>query len=321
MKESLFHLLFGFCMGIADVVPGVSGGTVAFVLGIYERLVTAISRCDRAFVGLLLKGRLLDAARHIDLGFLCALGTGIVFGLATMLMAVNFLLSNDTLRPFTLAAFTGMILGSAVVVIRGIKLKEGQSLMRHLMVGFVGVAIAACVALLTQPAGIADPPMYYLFLCGAVAICAMILPGISGAMVLLLLGVYVHLTDLAHQLKAGEDLVHNFLQIVVFGFGCLTGLLCFSKLLRWLLANKHSLTLSMLCGLMLGSIPKIWPFQRNITPEITEFRKAQFALAWPEFNLMLVGVLITVIIAAGLVLLLEKLGTKPAPLTSGVAME
>ena len=317
MKEHVFQIVRGFCMGMADIVPGVSGGTVALVLGIYERLVTAISRFDREFFRLMLKGKIVAAAKHIDFIFLITLLAGILCGIVTMLLLVNALLSNDARRPYTLAAFAGMIIGSAIVVMRGLRVDNPQQIPLHVALVIAGLVVAGWIALQSDPAGLKNPELIYLFICGAIGICAMILPGISGAMILLLLGVYMHVSDLVHQVMHADINSNNVTRVLIFGCGCIFGLLCFSKVLKWLLAKYHSLTIATLVGLMVGSLPKLWPFQKNLTPEL-DFRDAKlervFSKLFEEFSgIQIGGVIVTLLVATVLVISVERFANKTEP--------
>lgn len=247
----------GFCMGAADIVPGVSGGTVALILGVYERLVTAISRCDTTFLRHLKSQQWKAAADHIDLRFVVALGFGIACGIAALASVMNRLLTDHMSATF--AAFSGMILASSLLVGRRIAKWKAE----HLGTLLLGILIA--LWLVTLPA-LKSPPdtLWYLFLCGMIGITAMILPGISGAFILLLLNRYHFITESIKGLPKGEVSVEILLSLSVFALGCLTGLLSFSRVLRWLLTKYHDLTMAMLCGFMLGSLLKLWPFQQEV---------------------------------------------------------
>ena len=256
------HLLRGVLMGFADSVPGISGGTVALVLGIYGRLVLAISHFDRQLVRLLISRQWRQAAQHIDLRFLCGLFIGIVVGLLTMTSLAHQLLEQDDTRPFTLALFLGMMLSCSWYVALPLRPKNtGQ-----LWIRLAAAAPAALLAwIIASPAETAlSPSLWYLFVCGMVGICAMILPGISGAMILVIMGVYSHLTGIPGQLYSGEQVVQQLAEVVVFAAGCLTGLMIFSRLLRYLLANYHSITMAILCGAMVGSLRALWPFKQPL---------------------------------------------------------
>lgn len=301
--EDIVNVLRGLCMGAADIVPGVSGGTMALILGHYERLVSAISRVDRTFIGLLLKGKIGDALAYIDFRFLAALGAGIAIGIVALASLMGYLLENQ--QAYTYAAFTGLILGSSWLVSR--RLKAWKWI--HLPLLIVGAVCAWQICLLSPVHGTLTPVT--AFFAATVAICAMILPGISGAFVLLLLGLYHPITDLIKGLPRLSLSPNDYLIIVCFGIGCFVGLVAFSRLLKWLLAERHDGTMAFLTGLMLGSLFKIWPFQR-VLPSTADlaFKEQQFENIWPsasEANLSIVVGL--VVVSAALTLLLERVGS------------
>lgn len=264
----------GLLMGAADIVPGVSGGTVALVLGIYNRLVTAISRIDRTAIQYVLDRRWKDAAEHVDLRFLIALACGIGSGIAGLAFLMHYLLAHQL--QFTFAVFSGLILGSGILVARSI---DRWSPATGIML-IAGVAFAWFVVGLSA---LQNPPegLWYLFLCGSIGICAMILPGISGAFILLILSRYDHVTGLIRDVLRGNWSVETFLAIGVFCAGCLFGLLAFSRVLRWLLQRFPQNTLAVLCGFMLGSLRKLWPFKHDLTPDVEKFKLKEFENYWP----------------------------------------
>ncbi len=280
VRRDLATACCGFFMGAADVVPGVSGGTVALILGIYERLVTAISHVDLQLFVLLRKGRWQEAARHIDLRFLSALVAGIGTGFLVMTVLMNRLLTDPVSRSMTLAAFFGLILGSAIMVSLTIRIVSRRHLVICLLIGTAGAGFAFW---LTTLVNVPQRPTYgYVFLCASVAICAMILPGISGAMILLIMGVYEYLTEIPGNLLHGRQVTEGLLTVVVFLSGAGISLILFSRLLRWLLRHYHSGTMALLCGFMFGALPKLWPFQQDLTPEIAEIKFKRFQPIWPE---------------------------------------
>ncbi len=297
----------GFFMGAADVVPGVSGGTVALILGIYERLVTAISQIDGRWFALLRRRQWQQAAAHVDLWFLLALAIGIGGGFLVMTMMMNRLLNEPFSRMLTLAAFFGLILGSAVMVSLSLRIQSPSQAVRCVLMGIAGAAFAYWLITLTN---VPQQPSYvYLFFCASIAICAMILPGISGAMILLILGVYEHLTEIPGNLLRGRQVTEGLITIGVFVTGAGISLVLFSRVLRWLLRHYHSVTLSLLCGFMFGALPKIWPFQRDLTPEIERFKSKRFEPIWPEGvdgqTLATLGMMIAMVV---LVLVVDGIG-------------
>jgi len=172
----------------------------------------------------------------------------------------------------------------------------------------LGAIGAACAYFLTAiPTAPVDPSYPYVFVCAMIAICAMILPGISGALVLLILGVYIHLTDYLHEIRAGHISSEAILTVIVFGSGCAIGLLSFSKLLRWLLTRHKNPTLALLCGLMVGALNKIWPFQHDLTPAIEKLKYKQFENYFPDtLDHQVILCLVVGIIACVVVFALER---------------
>lgn len=304
----ILNAIRGVCMGCADVVPGVSGGTVALILGIYERLVTAISHLDGSLISQLRRREWSKSAEHCDLRFLMTLGVGIASGIVGMSLLVNKLLANDVARSITFAAFCGMILASACLITSLIRPSSVQQCIRCVCVGLIGVAFAYWVSTLTASGPGAEPSYVYVFVCGTVAICAMILPGISGALILLVLGIYGHLTEVPHNLLHGEHVGKSVLMTLVFGCGCLTGLIGFSKVLRWLLEHHHATTMALLCGFMVGALRKLWPFQEDMTPDIPKFKEKLFEVRWPEqIDGTVIAVTFAAFLAAGLVLAVHRI--------------
>lgn len=305
MQQDLTFVVRGMLMGAADVVPGVSGGTVALVVGIYDRLVAALSHFDMQLLGHLRKGQWRDGAAHIDLRFLIALGVGIVSGILLCGGLVNTLLTSDATRSATLAAFFGMIVASSVVVIRMVHAKTTPEVVQAGVLIAGGIAVA--YLLTSLPPTVAELTPWYVFFAGAIAICAMILPGISGAYILLILGVYVPVTDIIKRLPKGEAGLSDALTVCIFAAGCAIGLLSFSKVLRWLLARHESPTMAVLAGFMIGALHKIWPFQRDLTPEIHELKHKEYENMMPgAVDSSVIIALIVAVVAFAVVMILEQ---------------
>lgn len=275
-KKDARTALCGLLMGAADIVPGVSGGTVALVLGIYNRLVSAISRIDREAIGMLMARRWTAAAEHVDLRFLISLGCGIACGIGGLSFLMKKLL-DDNLQP-TYAVFFGLILGSGVLVGRGVA-RWNAATIGALIVGTIAAWMVVGLDALQSP----PDTLWYLFFCGTVGICAMILPGLSGAFILLILGRYSHVTGLIRSILKGDWTTQAFVEVGVFCCGCLFGLLAFSRVLRWLLAHHATVTMATLCGLMLGSLRKLWPFKIELNRHETAFKLKQFENVSPDF--------------------------------------
>ena len=232
-------------MGASDVVPGVSGGTMALILGIYEELISAVKAIDSAFVRRILQGRFKQAFRAVPLGFLVPLGLGILTAIFTLAKGLSWLLVHQPIAIWSF--FFGLILASAVVV--------GQRIRKWSPPPFLILLIFAAGAYLLVGLVPVDTPetLPFIFLCGAIAICAMILPGISGSFILVLLGKYHYILDAVGRF----DLV----VLIVFGAGTAAGITLFVRLLNWLLKHHHELTMAALTGLMIGSLRKIWPWK------------------------------------------------------------
>ena len=302
----LAQFVRGFLMGGADIIPGVSGGTVALILGIYSRLVTAISHCDAQLLRLIAERRWWDAARHVDLRFLVTLGMGILTGVVSLAGLMHYLLTAQ--RPYTLAAFMGLILASSFVVARSVQPKTTAEITKSILLGLLAAVFAFCLVG-AQQFGQIDHLGYY-FLCGTVAICAMILPGISGAYILLLLGAYETVTDILHRLPKLDVTSRDIQIVVIFSCGCAIGIVAFSKLLRWLLANVRMSTMAVLCGFMIGSLRLMWPFQIDKTPDVEKLKLKEFEAYMPTaWTSEVTTCLVVGLAALAAVLLLEKLGS------------
>ncbi len=247
----------GLLMGAADIIPGVSGGTIALIVGIYERLVTAISHVDTFLIGQIRRRKWLAAAEHLDLVFLMALACGIFTGIGCMSGLMHYLLDEHVV--LTLAVFFGLILASSLIVARSVEHWDATKI----ILLAVGCAFAYWLVALEPPKDEPDAgSQAYLFVCGMVAICAMILPGISGAFIMLIMGRYYYITGILKDIVfRGELTLANIFPLLIFGTGCVVGLLSFSKFLRWLLARYHGQTMAVLCGFIIGSLRRVWPYK------------------------------------------------------------
>lgn len=256
-KEQIFFLLKGLAMGIADIVPGVSGGTIAFITGIYDQLVESISSVNKDFLKLVLQFRIKQALVHINFQFLFPLMCGIFASLILGARVMHYLLAHHPDQTWSL--FFGLIAASIIYI--GKKILDIKH-PKHIATIFVGTIIGYILVSLIP---VNTPNNYlYLFGAGAVAICAMILPGISGSFILLILGKYAFITGALKQ-----PFIENHLNVIaVFSLGCLFGLISFSKVLNWLLKNFHNLMMCFLTGFMIGSMKKIWPWKDVIESKI-----------------------------------------------------
>ena len=293
-------------MGGADIIPGVSGGTVALVLGIYRRLVTAISRIDGHLIGLVRKREWREASDYVDLRFLVALGVGILTGIVSLASLMHYLLTEQ--RSYTLAVFMGLILASSIVVAKMVRPQNGSDALRSCLLATVAAVFAYWLVGGHSQLGEHESALYF-FLCGTIAICAMILPGISGAYILWLLGAYETVTDIIKRAPRLDISSTELLSLAVFATGCAVGIISFSKLLRWLLARFHMSTMAVLGGFMIGSLRLMWPFQIDTTPDVTKLKLKQFKPYFPEaWDSEVTICLICGLLALAAVLALEKWG-------------
>ncbi|MEM7102077.1 MAG: DUF368 domain-containing protein [Bacteroidota bacterium] len=252
MKSHILTFCKGLAMGAADVVPGVSGGTIAFITGIYERLLNAFKSITPKVFGIISKEGIGAAWKHIDGTFLVALFAGIFVSILSLAKALEWTIEH---YPQLLwAFFFGLIVASAIYIGRQVAKWDKAAIIALL----AGVIIAYAITQLS-PAE-ANPTYLVIFFSGAIAICAMILPGISGSFILLLLGMY------AHVLGAVND--RDFLFVGIFMVGCAIGLLTFSHFLSWTFKNFRNVTLALLTGFMIGALNKVWPWQNVISTRV-----------------------------------------------------
>ena len=247
--------LRGICMGAADVVPGVSGGTMAFILGIYEELVESIRAVgQRRFLGALFGLRLREALEVLNWRFLVVVGAGILTAVLSLARLLAWLLTHQPVLLWSF--FFGLVLASVVLVARRIA-HWTPALAAALVLGTLGAyVLVGLVPVQTPEEG------WFLFLSGAIAICAMILPGISGSFILVLLGKYEFILAAVNE----RDVV----TLAWFVAGIAVGIVTFAQILGWFFKRHHDLTVALLIGLMLGSLRKVWPWK--LTLEFIEGR-------------------------------------------------
>jgi len=253
-KNRLSHYIIvslkGMAMGAADVVPGVSGGTIAFISGIYEELLNAISSVNFKTLKLLKTEGVKAAWKAINGNFLLALLIGIFTSIVSLAKIISWLLENKPILVWSF--FFGLVLASILYI--GKQISKWNILMFFLLI--LGVIVAFYITTL-QPLISENSSPVFLFLAGALAICAMILPGISGSFILVLLGAYKPVLEAIH--------TKDFKLIAILGAGAVIGLLSFSKVLKWLFAHYKNATLAVLTGFILGSLNKIWPWKETLT--------------------------------------------------------
>lgn len=274
----------GACMGAADVIPGVSGGTIAFIMGIYDQFVGSIASINAEAVKLLFSGKFKAFWKHINGNFLLALILGIGASIVCLAGLMQMLLSDYPIQ--TWAFFFGLIVASSIFILKGIKgwrVRDGFFILLGIVLG-----VTICTLSPTQT----PDARWFIFLSGALAICAMILPGISGSFILLILGKYQYImatiTSCIGNVGAlwgaeGADKVlfwNSAVTLAIFLVGAVVGILSFSKFLHWLLARWHKETLIVLAGFIIGSLVKVWPWSnteaiiRSQFPEVEALTEA-----------------------------------------------
>lgn len=291
-------VLRGICMGTADVIPGVSGGTIALITGIYDELVNSIAAVNGAAVRSLLTGRIAEGMARLNAGFLVPLLGGIGLAIVSLVKLITYLLVTHP-QPVW-GFFTGLILSSALFVSRQVE-KWDAAVGLSLVLGAVfGYVITSLVPMQT------GTESYKFFFAGTIAIIAMILPGLSGSFLLVILGKYQQVFTAVDERELGV--------LLTFGAGCAVGLLAFSRLLKVLLARYHSSTMAFLVGLMLGSLRKVWPFRQVLEEGVVGSGKRVVlrdeciwpgeltAEVWLSLGLIVVGMMLVVV--------LERLGQR-----------
>ncbi len=272
--------LKGVAMGLGDSVPGISGGTIAVITKIYDQLVFSIRAVDLRACALLFTGQFKTFWQHINGTFLLILALGILSGLLISANTVLFLLENY-FAPL-MAFFIGMVLASTALLRHEFSLGAWQNILA-LILGFL---LATSIGFITPHS--AELSLIYVFFSGAIAISAMILPGLSGAFILLLLGVY--------EFILGALLGFDLPYILVFILGCAAGLLAFSRVLSWMLCDHHQLSYGFITGMLLGSVSALWPWQEA-----------------DEGYTMLLPALVCLVLGVAVVVLLQMIfSTKPA---------
>lgn len=303
-KSYLLLTLKGMGMGAADVVPGVSGGTIAFIAGIYEELVNSIKSINLNALKLFFSGKFAAFWKAINGNFLLAVVLGIGISIFSLAKGLEYLLHHYPILVWSF--FFGLILASAIYVGGSIKKWKAGTI----IAGIAGVVVAYFITAIS-PAE-ANITWFFIFISGSIAICAMILPGISGSFILVLLGMYKFI------LGAVSDL--NIPVLLVFIAGALIGIIAFSNLLSWLIKNYHNLTIATLTGFMIGSLNKVWPWKEvtetfidrhNVVRPLTErnilpatYENLTGNQAW------LAGALLLAIVGFGLIFAIESLTKK-----------
>ncbi len=295
IKDYGMLMLKGIAMGAADVVPGVSGGTVAFIVGIYEELINSIKSINPTNLKLLFSLRIAEFWKAINANFLLALVSGIGISIFSLAKLITYLLENEPVLVW--AFFFGLVLCSTYFVAKTITQWDWKTYLFF----FIGTVAAYFITVATP----AETPsnLFFIFLCGAIAICAMILPGISGSFILVLLGKYFYIMSAVKSL--------DIVVMLVFICGAFIGITSFSNVLSFLLRRFHNTTIATLAGFMLGSLNKVWPWKETVETYVdshghikplVEENILPNTLLWEGIGLMLFGFI--------LVYVLEKISQK-----------
>lgn len=294
-KDYSLLILKGMGMGAADVVPGVSGGTIAFIVGIYQELLDSIKSINKNSLKLLFTGKLLEFWKAINGSFLLSIVGGISISVFSLAKIITWLLATYPILVW--AFFFGLVLSSIYFVSKDVKQWNWKTILSYIL----GI-VAAYFITVTTPAETPDN-LFFVFICGGIAICAMILPGISGSFILVLLGKYFYIMEAVKTL--------NIPVMLVFICGAVLGITSFSRLLSYSLRKFHDITIAVLAGFMLGSLNKVWPWKETIETYIDSHGAIKPLIEknilpnqflWEAIGLMLVGFF--------LVYFLEKLSMK-----------
>ena len=259
MKHHVIIALKGMAMGIAETIPGVSGGTIAFITGIYEKLLDSIKAFAPQLFTTFRKEGIAASWKQINGPFLLPLGIGMVMGIVFGVLVVSHFLENYP--PIIWAFFFGLIVSSVIYIARQVGKWTAIEI-----AGFIGATILAFWLTTVSPAS-GNEALWFVFLSGAIAISALILPGISGSFILLIMGMYSYILPLVkNDLKTFDT--DGLIVMAVFSLGCLVGLTTFARVLSWTFKQYRSIALAVLTGFMLGSLNKIWPWRNVISTRI-----------------------------------------------------
>lgn len=308
--------LKGIAMGAADVVPGVSGGTIAFISGIYEELLESIDKVNLSVFKVWKKDGFKTAWNSINGNFLLALFSGIAISILSLAKLIKWLLHHEPILLWSF--FFGLVLASILYIAKQIK---GWS--PKVIIAIIITSVLSYYITLAEPFASPDSPFYLLF-CGFIAIIAMILPGVSGAFILLILGAYQTAIDTINNLRDGvlngdmELFKDAFLKFILLAVGAVVGLKVFSKALNWMFKHQKNLTLGILTGFMIGSLNKIWPWKEVLKTRVnsegeivTLLDRSILPTSYAGDN-ELVMAIVLIVIGFGAILLLETLGKDKA---------
>ncbi len=298
-KEWLILFTKGLGIGAANVIPGVSGGTIALITGIFEKLIDSIKSFNLTALKLIFKADFKGFAKHVNLDFLIAVFLGVAVSILTFARVLDYLFTNYPV--YIWAYFFGLIMASVFFV--------GKTISRWsfgvILIFIIGTGIAGAISML--PAAAENSSFLYLFLCGVVAVCSMILPGLSGSFILILMGNYkLVMIDAVNNL----DLM-ILLPVVI---GAAVGLLGFSYFLSWIFKKYKDQTIALLTGFILGSLAILWPWKHEITKTFGgKIKVIGYERFFPEhFNTEVILAIVYAVLGIASIWLLEKMAMKKA---------
>jgi putative membrane protein len=300
LKDYIVLVLKGLAMGAADVVPGVSGGTIAFISGIYNELIDSINSFGFKTLKILKNDGFKAMFKSVNGSFLLSLFIGIGISVLSLANLFKYLLEHQPILLWSF--FFGLVLASVLYIVKQITKWNFLAVILLLL----GTGIAYYITIIPPMNG--SNSSLFLVFAGALAICAMILPGISGAFILLLLGAYKTAIDAIHD--------HDFKKIILLILGAVIGLLSFAKILKWLFNKYNNLTLAVLTGFVIGSLNKIWPWKETISTftDSHDVIKPLLQRSISPFSFQgdhqLFVAIILAVVGFGVILLLEKIGSK-----------
>ncbi|SFZ92095.1 putative membrane protein [Flaviramulus basaltis] len=300
LKDYLIISFKGLAMGAADAVPGVSGGTIAFISGIYEELINTISNVNISLFKTLFNKGIKAFWKELNGNFILALLSGIIISFVSFMKLAKYLLEYHPVLIWSF--FFGLIIASIYFV--------GKQITKWNIATIIALIIGAAIAFYISklPSLATNENSWFLFLAGAIAICAMILPGISGSFILIILGAYKTLSDAIHDI--------DIKKLLIFISGAIIGLLSFSHVLKWLFKHYHNITLAVLTGFIFGSLNKVWPWKKTLSfhtnskgikSPLLQESVSPFSF---EGDHQLLYAIILIILGFLTIFILEKLGSK-----------
>ena len=317
MTDKIQLALKGMAMGIAEVIPGVSGGTIAFITGIYEKLLNSIKAFGPSLIGTFKQEGISGVWKAMNGTFLITLLFGMAMGVVVGVFGVTHLL--ESYPPAIWAFFFGLIIASAIYIGKQVE----QWNWKTVLLLIVGAVVAYGITIVTPAEGSTN--LVFVFLCGMVAISALILPGISGSFILLMLGMYTYIVSETLRGALTTFATDKLITMAVFAMGCLSGLMTISRVLSWTFKHYRSATLAVLTGFMIGSLNKIWPWRNPVewlrdsageiimedgVPKKILIEENVSPAGYDGGDPLILWVVILAIIGFAVVFLLEKVGKK-----------